>query len=345
MQSIFLGRKYPSPALLLVFLSASNLHAAAKHSAGQPRPADPFLDPKDDPYNPLGYIASNTLTGIAFGFILTAALVQTFNLFKWGAWWMVCMTIGAYTFALGIACRFALHVKPESKGIYIVEYLFVILAPCAFIAADYVLLGHLARFLGSGKHLLVSPKRITIIFVISDVTTFLIQALGGAISVGANTVRGEKLGSHVFLGALVIQLISFLIFTTIFLRFMRRVHKFERDAWTLHRGNQWYNDWRTLAAALGVSCVGIIIRSLYRVVELSQGFLGPIAQNEDLFYALDTLPLFIAISVYVPFWPGRFIPRESCVARDDTTAAEPESGEKDGHGHTVTDGAEGLVAI
>ena len=27
----------------------------------------------------------------------------------------------------------------------------------------------------------------------------------------------------------------------------------------------------------------------------SQGFLGPIAQNETLFYALDTIPLFIAI--------------------------------------------------
>jgi len=30
-----------------------------------PRPADPFLDPKNDPYNPLKYIASNTLTAIA----------------------------------------------------------------------------------------------------------------------------------------------------------------------------------------------------------------------------------------------------------------------------------------
>jgi hypothetical protein len=31
-----------------------------------PRPSDPFLDPKNDPYNPLRYIASNVLTAIAF---------------------------------------------------------------------------------------------------------------------------------------------------------------------------------------------------------------------------------------------------------------------------------------
>jgi hypothetical protein len=87
-----------------------------------------------------------------------------------------------------------------------------------------------------------------------------------------------------------------------------------------------------LGVALGVSCVGIIIRSFYRVVELSQGFQGPIAQNEVLFYALDTLPLFIAILVYVPFWPGRFITREPAVVSRDTIGVEPESGkEKDDH--------------
>lgn len=67
---------------------------------------------------------------------------------------------------------------------------------------------------------------------------------------------------------------------------------------------------------------GSKIRSFYRIVELSQGFLGPIAQNEALFYALDTLPLFVAIAVYVPFWPGRFILRESGVAPSDSPLAE-----------------------
>lgn len=64
---------------------------------------------------------------------------------------------------------------PESKGLYIVEYLFVVLSPCAFIAADYVLLGRLARHLDCSQHLVVPARRITIIFISSDITTFLIQ--------------------------------------------------------------------------------------------------------------------------------------------------------------------------
>lgn len=74
------------------------------------------------------------------------ALAQTFSVFKWGAKWMGCMVIGAYSmssihhpsrnrealtplyklFALGIGFRFGLHVRPDPQGLYIAEYFFVI---------------------------------------------------------------------------------------------------------------------------------------------------------------------------------------------------------------------------
>jgi len=49
------------------------------------------------------------------------------------------------------------------------------------------------------------------------------------------------------------------------------------------------------------------VRSGFRVVELSEGFQGRLATSEAFFYGLDTLPLFVGISIYIPFWPGRFI--------------------------------------
>jgi hypothetical protein len=67
--------------------------------------------------------------------IMAVALSQTFLMFRKGAKWMSAMTIGAYCFAVGIGSRFGLHAMPDSKGIYIAEYLFVVLSPCAFIAA------------------------------------------------------------------------------------------------------------------------------------------------------------------------------------------------------------------
>lgn len=78
-------------------------------------------------------------------------------------------------YAIGVAARFGLRYNPDSLGIYIVMYLFVTLSPCGFIAGEYILLGRLAQWLQGGHHLLLRPQRVTMIFVTSDVVTFLIQ--------------------------------------------------------------------------------------------------------------------------------------------------------------------------
>ena len=55
------------PTLLSVLLAVC-IFIAPTEAASQnlPRPTNPFADPKHDPYNPLKYIASNALTGVAF---------------------------------------------------------------------------------------------------------------------------------------------------------------------------------------------------------------------------------------------------------------------------------------
>ncbi|KAL0571029.1 hypothetical protein V5O48_010936 [Marasmius crinis-equi] len=271
-----------------------------------PRP-DPFADPEHDPYNPLRYIASNTLTAIAVALILSVALLQTWCTIKWGGKYMLSMVIGAYFFAFGIAMRFGLHSHPQSKPIYVVFYLVVILSPCGFIAATYVLLGRLSRYLKCDEHLLVSPRRITMIFVASDVITFLIQVGGGSTATAVDDPDIRNIGVKTVLVGLVLQLASFVFFTAIFLLFIYRVHTQERAIWEMHRSKKWYDDWRVLVAALSVSCVGILVRSVYRTIEFAEGFFGHLATTEAYFYALDTLPLFVAIAVYVPFWPGRLM--------------------------------------
>jgi len=217
------------------------------------------------------------------------------------------MTIGAYFFALGISIRFGLHLHPDSQGLYIVEYLFVVLSPCAFIAADYVLLGRLAKHVGADQHLIVPSRIITRVYVTSDIVTFLIQAAGGAISAGASSLQRGVLGSRIFLAGLVAQLVSFFSFWCIYIIFLYRIYKYSPEIWTMDKAKPWYNSWLTLATVLFISCIGILIRSGFRVSELSQGFDGPLTTNEALFYGLDTLPLFIAVALYIPFWPGRFI--------------------------------------
>lgn len=142
----------------------------------------------------------------------------------------------------------------------------------------------------------------------------------------ADDINTALAGSHIFLAGLALQLASYAFFSIVYLVFLWRVKMASRgkegteeDIWGRARriGNdgesiaegeyRWWKDWRALAFALFVSCIGIVIRSIYRTIELSQGYVGPLATNETTFYCLDTLPLFIAVTIYVPFWPGRFI--------------------------------------
>jgi hypothetical protein len=37
-------------------------------------------------------------------------------------------------YAIGFGCRFGLHYHPDSEGIYIAEYLFIVLSVCPFMS-------------------------------------------------------------------------------------------------------------------------------------------------------------------------------------------------------------------
>ncbi|KIK79587.1 hypothetical protein PAXRUDRAFT_834021 [Paxillus rubicundulus Ve08.2h10] len=300
---------HPARSVLFYMSILALLSSAGAASLSYLPTANPFLDPKDDPYNPLRYITSNTLTAIAFAVVMVIALVHTFSTFRYGAKWMLAMVIGEYTYMAGFGCRFGLHYNPDSEAVYIAEYLFIVLSPCAFIAANYVLLGRLSRHISCTDHVLLPSQRLTFVFVSSDIITFLIQAIGGGMSV-SRSVGQELVGSHIFLAGLVLQLASFLTFSCIYARFLYRIYTLVPNVWERDKEQRWYFDWRALAGALAVSCIGILIRSCYRVAELSQGYLGYLITTEAFFYVLDTLPLVVAVSVYAPFWPGRFIKNE-----------------------------------
>lgn len=60
-------------------------------------------------------------------------------------------------------------------GLFMAQNLMTTLAPCLFIATEYMILGRLAAWLRCTRFLLIPAGRITLIFVMSDVCTFMIQ--------------------------------------------------------------------------------------------------------------------------------------------------------------------------
>ncbi|KAJ8453948.1 hypothetical protein ONZ45_g19498 [Pleurotus djamor] len=250
-----------SPRRLTFFLLALALASPALAEKICP---DPYEDPSTDYCNPLRYIPSNALTGIAFTVFLLVAFAQTWLTWKVGAKYMMAMVIGCYTFTLGFAIRFGSPSNPQSLGTYIGQHTLIVLSPCAFIAATYVLLGRLALYIDRNKHLPIRPTIISTLFVTSDVFTFLIQASGGGLSASAGQdVERAEMGANIFFGGLIVQLISFVIFMVLLYTYLYRIYKHEQAIWNIHSHRVWYRDWRSLAGAQCVSSIGILVSQIF----------------------------------------------------------------------------------
>ncbi|KIR37185.1 integral membrane protein [Cryptococcus deuterogattii MMRL2647] len=263
-------------------------------------PEDPYASPSTDMCNPMRYIPNKGINIAAAVLYFLVAAILTFHAFRQKANYFLALVIGAWCEGIGMALRIAFRTNPHSSGLYIVCYLFVVLSPCAFLAGDYILLGRLVQYLDAHHYLRpLRAQLVSWIFIISDVTTFLIQAAGGGLST-ASDVQTAQTGGHIFLAGIAAQLASFMFFTIACLIFGIRAWREDKELWERP-------GWKPLFFALGFTCICFLIRSVYRTVELSQGYVGYLAIHERYFLGLDCLPLLLGIATYVFFWPGRYL--------------------------------------
>lgn len=85
--------------------------------------------------------------------------------------------IVAIVYGCGILLRFVVAELPYNENIFINEESFVVVSPAAFLAFNYIVYGRMLRgSVGDKKgYTLLNPARISTVFVISDVITFLVQ--------------------------------------------------------------------------------------------------------------------------------------------------------------------------
>ncbi|WWC86355.1 uncharacterized protein L201_001228 [Kwoniella dendrophila CBS 6074] len=262
-------------------------------------PEDPYADPAHDECNVLRYIPNKILNIVAAILYFAVAAILTYRSFRQKANYFMCLVIGTWLEGAGLILRVVFRSNPHGLSLYIVCNLFVVLSPCFFLAGDYILLGRLVRFLDKDE--LLKPLKanwISWTFILSDVFTFLIQGSGGGLSTKGDSA---ELGSRLFLIGIAAQMVSFVIFTILWAVFGLRALKNDKQLWnnTPH--------WKPLYWAMGFTCICFIIRSVFRTVELSQGYDGYLATHEAYFLALDTLPLFLGVATFCYFWPGKYL--------------------------------------
>jgi len=166
------------------------------------------------------------------------------------------------------------------------------------------------------------PAFYTITFICCDFISLLLQAAGGAIASGANTPSQDQMGINIMIGGLSTQVASLVLFLALCVEFAFRCYQQVSEwdpAYSTLRGSLKFkaflggkNPWEprshklllTRDLALLVSTIAILIRSSFRVAELSGGFHGALANNETTFMVLDGVMIIAAIAVLTVLHPG-----------------------------------------
>jgi hypothetical protein len=147
------------------------------------------------------------------------------------------------------------------------------------------------------------------IFIPCDILALALQSAGGGIASNANTDASANLGKNIMIAGLVAQVVAMAIFILLAIDFAIRTWSRIRtlgDAALDPRYARLRSSFlfRGFLAALSISTLGIFVRCVYRVAELSDGWNGRLMSNEPLFIVLEGVMIVISVLVLNAFHPG-----------------------------------------
>ncbi|KAI9927058.1 hypothetical protein ASPWEDRAFT_46534 [Aspergillus wentii DTO 134E9] len=253
-------------------------------------------------------LAAGIVFCVLFGLSMLLHTVQ----FTWSRkWWYSVFAVGCLTEVLGWAARTWSSECPYNGTAFLMQISTLIIAPTFFTAGIYVVLGQLIRILGRESSIL-PPNMYLWIFCTCDVISLVVQAIGGGMASSAsNDVNGNTApGTNTMVAGIVFQLASITVFVFCGLDFLNRCRR-------PHLQSRFTSKMRMLVAATAFSVVCIYVRSIYRTIELLQGWKGYLITHEWFFIGLDGITMVLAVVTYNFFHPWWFLPEEGKSSKEE----------------------------
>lgn len=155
---------------------------------------------------------------------------------------------------------------------------------------------------------------------------FLLQLIGAVIISGTqatDTNAASKLnrGKTIALIGLGIQIACFGLFSIIAIPFNFTSKRFDGDFDSRVGGTpdekfftvddmkrKMSKNWQALLRVVNLTCLLILVRSIYRVCDFSLGKSGYIEKHEWFAYVFDALPILPCVALYLYWHPAKYLP-------------------------------------
>ncbi|KAI9744735.1 MAG: hypothetical protein M1818_001660 [Claussenomyces sp. TS43310] len=254
-----------------------------------------YLGYSAGPYHYRPSLAAGIVFCVLFGASLTAHAIQAYRARRW---WQYTFAVGAAAELIGWAGRSWSWQCPYQTTPFLMQISTLIFAPAFFTAGTYVILGRLIKLFGPG----VSPiaaSTYLYIFVSIDVVSLVMQAVGGGIAASALSDSSASIapGNDAMIAGIVFQLASILVFSLLAGYVIYRAKKLQIAALDNSKVR-----WVISATAFSVLCV--VIRGIYRTIEMLEGWRGYLITTQRYFIVLDGCLMILAVAVFNVINPG-----------------------------------------
>lgn len=239
-------------------------------------------------------IAANGAFIAIFGFLLLVQLGQGVWFKSWGH--TACVAAGNILQIIGYVGRIMLHSNPFEFNAFLIQIICITIAPVFYCAAVYVLLSQfitrtdisLSRF---------NPRLFYWIFIPADITCLVLQATGGGLSATAYTPEDVNVGVNITKAGLILQVVVLVLFLTLYGDYL---FSLQRRKGLGSLGKKVH----TFLIFLILTVVFILIRCIYRIVELKDGYFGPNFRHQDAFIGLEGAVMCLAVVCLIIAHPG-----------------------------------------
>jgi hypothetical protein len=184
-----------------------------------------------------------------------------------------------------------LNDNPFSEAGFNLQIVLLTLAPAFLAASIYLNLKHIVITFGASFSRL-RPNLYTWIFIACDIFSIALQGAGGGISASAEPTGSIwPVGNNLMIAGLAFQVFTLVLFGLLAGEYAFRVfdhkHELNPSTETLRRSLKF----KLFLGAIFMAYITILIRCVYRVVEMAGGWSedNHIMREETLFLALDSL--------------------------------------------------------
>ncbi|KAF1941692.1 RTA1-domain-containing protein [Clathrospora elynae] len=251
-------------------------------------------------------IGANAFFAAFFGLCL---IIQIGLGIRYKTWtFMIALGLGCLGETIGYIGRIMLYNNPYDQLGFQIQICCLIISPAFVSAGIYLTLKHIVISFGESWSRL-RPAWYTRIFITGDIFSLILQGAGGGIAATADDGSSMlDVGTNLMIAGVILQVFILAIFGGLLVEYTVRTHKrhdqLSSGAMTLFHKTSF----RCFILAIIVAYMGVFIRCVYRIPELTGGWRSELMRDEPEFIVLEGVMIVLSVLALTAFHPGFCFP-------------------------------------